>query len=403
MVEIVVTPSSLQSGDAAVVVRSGLPANVVIQEGATLARGTSAGTIAAGNRGLPTGGTSGQALVKSSATDYAVEWITTGIGGGISNVIEDTSPQLGGDLDRNGFNISGLVIGTHVQAYSLVLQNTTASFTLSDETKLDALPDSATLSATLGAKAPLSSPTFSGTPTGPTATPATNSTQLATTAYADAAAALKANIASPTFTGTPLAPTATTGTNTTQVATTAFANATVAAIPGPLEFPIFAGAMLPRLTLGAERMAPFEYGTNKLVLAPLAFDPNVIEYAQIDEWLPQAWNAGTVTAKFIWVHGATTTNFGTVWGIQGRIYNDGDDIDQAMGTAQTVTDTGGVAGKFYISPAVPATTLAGTAAGRRRAIFTVYRNATSGSDNLAVDAWLDCVVLTLTLAANTDA
>ena len=39
------------------------------------------------------------------------------------------------------------------------------------------------------------------------------------------ALALKAPIASPTFTGTPAAPTATQGTNTTQVATTAFVQA----------------------------------------------------------------------------------------------------------------------------------------------------------------------------------
>ena len=38
---------------------------------------------------------------------------------------------------------------------------------------------------------------------------------------------LKANIASPTFTGTPTAPTATLGTNTTQLATTAFVTNTV--------------------------------------------------------------------------------------------------------------------------------------------------------------------------------
>ena len=40
---------------------------------------------------------------------------------------------------------------------------------------------------------------------------------------------LKANIASPTFTGTPSAPTATAGTNTTQIATTAFVTAAVSA------------------------------------------------------------------------------------------------------------------------------------------------------------------------------
>lgn len=39
---------------------------------------------------------------------------------------------------------------------------------------------------------------------------------------------LKANLASPTFTGTPTAPTATAGTNTTQIATTAFVNTAIA-------------------------------------------------------------------------------------------------------------------------------------------------------------------------------
>lgn len=50
-------------------------------------------------------------------------------------------------------------------------------------------------------KAPLASPTLTGVPLAPTAAPGTNTTQIATTAYADAIAALKANIASPTFTG----------------------------------------------------------------------------------------------------------------------------------------------------------------------------------------------------------
>jgi predicted RecA/RadA family phage recombinase len=39
-------------------------------------------------------------------------------GGGITAVVDDTSPQLGGNLDLNGFVITGLVIGTNVQAYN---------------------------------------------------------------------------------------------------------------------------------------------------------------------------------------------------------------------------------------------------------------------------------------------
>ena len=36
---------------------------------------------------------------------------------GIANVVEDTTPQLGGNLDLNSFVITGLVIGTNVQAW----------------------------------------------------------------------------------------------------------------------------------------------------------------------------------------------------------------------------------------------------------------------------------------------
>lgn len=47
----------------------------------------------------------------------------------------------------------------------------------------------------------LASPAFTGTPTAPTATAGTNTTQLATTAFVTTADNLKANLASPTFTG----------------------------------------------------------------------------------------------------------------------------------------------------------------------------------------------------------
>jgi hypothetical protein len=106
--------------------------------------------------------------------------------------------------------------------------------------------------------APLASPTFTGTPGGPTATVGTNTGQFATTAFVQAALAAlpsyvttfnsrtgavspttgdysvgqvtgAAPLASPTFTGTPAAPTAAVNTNTTQLATTAFVAAAVAA------------------------------------------------------------------------------------------------------------------------------------------------------------------------------
>lgn len=100
--------------------------------------------------------------------------------------------------------------------------------------------------------APKASPTFTGTPAAPTQAPGDNSTKLATTGFVKAAIdvvlggvsaafdtlseiatelGLKAAIASPTFTGTPAGPTAAPGTNTTQLATTAFTTAAIAALP----------------------------------------------------------------------------------------------------------------------------------------------------------------------------
>lgn len=118
-----------------------------------------------------------------------------------------------------------------------------------------AVSDVTGLQTALDAKAPLASPTFTGTPAAPTPAADTNTTQVATTAFVvgqasasnpvmNGAVAIggslkfaradhvhpvdtsRAPLASPTFTGTPAAPTPANGTNTTQIATTAFVRAT---------------------------------------------------------------------------------------------------------------------------------------------------------------------------------
>ena len=61
--------------------------------------GTTVSIASPGPRGVgvPTGGTTGQVLAKASATDYDFAWSSAS--GGLSNVVEDTTPQLGGSLD----------------------------------------------------------------------------------------------------------------------------------------------------------------------------------------------------------------------------------------------------------------------------------------------------------------
>jgi hypothetical protein len=74
------------------------------------------------------------------------------------------------------------------------------------------------LTATVATKAPLASPTFTGTVSGISA----SMVGAYTTAQVDAALAAKSTLASPAFTGTVTAPTPTAGDNTAAVATTAF-------------------------------------------------------------------------------------------------------------------------------------------------------------------------------------
>ena len=89
-----------------------------------------------------------------------------------------------------------------------------------------------TITTALGTKAPLASPTFTGTVSGITSTMVglgnvdnTSDANKPVSTAAQTALDLKAPLASPALTGTPTAPTAAPGTDTTQVATTAFVKA----------------------------------------------------------------------------------------------------------------------------------------------------------------------------------
>ena len=98
---------------------------------------------------------------------------------------------------------------------------------------------------------------------------------------------LKAPLASPTFTGTPAAPTATAGTNTTQVATTAFVTTAVAGVgsTGGTEFietQDYAG------TATGDFVLPSGYDAYKLVFA------NVIPASAADLWVRTSTDGGSI-------------------------------------------------------------------------------------------------------------
>ena len=171
--------------------------------------------------------------------------------------------------------------------------------------------------AAIAAKAPIDSPTFTGTPAAPTAVAGTNTTQIATTAFVaaaiaalinsapgaldtldelaaalgddanyastiTAALALKAPLASPALTGTPTVPTAAEGTNTTQAASTAFVTAAIAAL----------GTVVTVSDPGANRFQIWDESTNQPALsANPAIPSNAISASDID------WNASQTHSK----------------------------------------------------------------------------------------------------------
>jgi hypothetical protein len=113
----------------------------------------------------------------------------------------------------------------------------TGAVTLTSSDVTTALGFTPANATSIAGLAPLASPTFTGVPAGPTASPGTNSTQLATTAFVVTS---YAPLASPALTGVPTAPTASTGTNTTQIATTAFVQAAQGSF-APINSPAFTG------------------------------------------------------------------------------------------------------------------------------------------------------------------
>jgi microcystin-dependent protein len=195
-------------------------------------------------------------LVKSSSTSYDTAWATP-----------VTSSDLALKANLANPTFTGTVAG---------ITKTMVGLGSVDNTTDASKPISTAQQTALNLKAPLASPALTGTPTSTTAAPGTNNTQIATTAYTDAAVAalvdsapatlntldelalalgddanfatttataigLKAPLSSPALTGTPTAPTASVGTNTTQIATTEFvqvANPTGAVIA-------FAGSSAP--------------------------------------------------------------------------------------------------------------------------------------------------------------
>lgn len=224
--------------------------------------------------GVPTGGSAGQYLRKQSGTDFDTAFAAIAQSD-VTNLTTDlaakaplASPALTGTptapTAAAATNTTQIATTAFVQAAVTALINAAPGALDTLDELAAALGDDAAFATTvtnaLAAKAPFASPALTGTPTAPTAAPGTNTTQLATTAFVEAAVAAGGGYtdemaqdavgamvdATLTYTdatpalgvassvalaGNPTTTTQASGNNTTRIATTAFVTDAVAKQP----------------------------------------------------------------------------------------------------------------------------------------------------------------------------
>lgn len=273
--------------------------------------------------------------------------------------------------------------------------------------------------AAVGADAaPLNSPAFTGTPTAPTASPGTSTTQLATTAFVEEAVSAgggrggavssvfgrtgavvattgdytvtevtgAAPLASPTFTGTPAAPTATAGTNTTQLATTAFTTSAVAtetsraetaeALLAPKASPALTGT--PTAPTAAALTNNTQVATTAYADAAVAVEKSRAEAAEANlAPLASPTFTGTPSAPTPTVGDASTKIATTEFVAESVSSSGGGSV-----TGVSVTSGNGFAGTVANPSSTPAITIETTVTGMLKGNGTAIEEATAGTDYL---------------------
>ena len=206
------------------------PATLVLELGVPGPTGAT-GTAGATGAGVAAGGTTGQALVKVSATNYDTTWTTpvssvAGRTGAVTLAVADVSgaapiaaPTFTGVVTiPSGALISGYLTTTAGDAAYVPINGaggTPTSITLTNASGTAA-------SLTAGSVTTNANLTGVVTSTGNATAIADAALSIGKTSGLQAALDLKSPLASPTFTGTPLSTTPSININTTQIATTAF-------------------------------------------------------------------------------------------------------------------------------------------------------------------------------------
>lgn len=152
----------------------------------------------------------------------------------------------------------------------------------------------------------------------------------------------------------------------------------------------------PSTTNGCAPAVAIEFPTNDVDEIVMDFDASSAEYAQWGVWMPNDWDAGTVTYKVNWLATSGTPTETVQWYLQGRHYNQQAEVDAAWGTAVGVSDTLVGTDRYHYTDESAIVTLAGSPQPGNWVKFRLYRDPSS--DTLSADARLVAVKIFYTRA-----
>jgi hypothetical protein len=138
-----------------------------------------------------------------------------------------------------------------------------------------------------------------------------------------------------------------------------------------------------------------ELATNDVMIKTADFDQTTSESVQFWHTFEEGWNAGTIQFKQVWTAAAGTPAETTDFDLAGMSYANDDAIDQAMGTAQNVTDTLLATNDIHYTGFSGAITLGGTPADGQPNVFKLSRDV--ATDNLAGDCKTLGIILRYTV------
>ena len=289
----------------------------------------------------------GDKIVFASANDGTNPDIIS-INSGITDVVDDTSPQLGGNLDTNSHNI--LIDDAHFIAdensnEQIIFQTTSSAVNQFDVT------NAATGNA----------PSISATG---------DDTNISLNLVAK-------------------------GTGSVQ------SNGSAVKVAGKETIWVPAVAMYPNSTNGCADLEQVEL-SNGPEIKTLDFDKDSDEFAQFAVAFPKSWNEGTITFQAFFT--ADSTNTGTTsWALNGVAIADDDSINTAFGTAvaPTAKAHSGTANDLDVTAESGAVTIAGSPSTDEQVFFQIQRDVSE--DSLTADAKLLGIKLFFTTDAANDA